>query len=106
MHGKAKPVTGRPLGEVAQAIIRAARKHCTDDQCPTLSELAMHAGVGHGAAMQTVKNLTRSGHLSPVRSRKVAGRNRPAMEYAPRVEEPMAGAGSVVLAACLSRWMA
>ena len=78
----------RPPGEISAAILSAAEvlAHEVDgvQRGATLKELAARACVGTSAAMQTVKNLRRRGKLAPVHARKVAYRNRPVVEYAPR----------------------
>lgn len=85
---------GRPFGDVRQALVAAAHELYTPDRGPTLAELAAHAGVGRGAAMHTVKNLTRCGALKVARTRKVPYRNRPVGEYAPaQLPPPDAAAG-------------
>lgn len=77
----------RPSGEISTAILTAAthlvREEAGQRRGPTLQELAQHACVGYEAALNTVKNLTRSGKLEPVAQRKVDYRNRPVAEYAP-----------------------
>ena len=108
MHGRYKTVSGRPLGDVSQALVRAARVHCTADRCPTLSELAAHSGVSYEVARNAVPKLKDRGHLVHVRDRKVEGRNRPAMEYAPAVlveAEVVETAPWVDLNKCLSGWV-
>lgn len=78
----------RPRGEVSSAILSTAQKLAYVDEegrrrGPTLQELAQRACVGGAAALNTVKNLTRSGALVPVHSRRVPYRSRPVAEYAP-----------------------
>lgn len=73
----------RPAGEIHQALLSAALELQTPERAATAAELAAHAQVGNEAAYQTIKNLTRRGHLHKVRERVVAYRNRPVAEYAP-----------------------
>jgi hypothetical protein len=77
----------RPAGEVRVALQSAAQELVTVDggqeRGPTLQELAARAKVGAQAAMTTVKNMTRSGALRIVNTRKVPNRNRPVAEYGP-----------------------
>ena len=73
----------RPLGDVSQAVLSAARELATPARAPTLVELQHRACVSACAARATVQNLKRSGHLHIVRERKVDYRNRRVAEYAP-----------------------
>lgn len=72
----------RPVGDVSKALLAAAEELTTDDQAPTLRELAAQAQVGYAAALDAVKNLTRAKHLHIPRRRKVDYRNCPVAEYA------------------------
>jgi len=73
----------RPMGEVSQALLAAARELYTPEKAATLSELAAKAGVSGQAARMTVASLARRGKLLIVREREVDTRNRPVAEYAP-----------------------
>jgi DNA-binding transcriptional regulator YhcF (GntR family) len=73
----------RPAGEITRALLDAARELRTQDQAPTLAELAAHAQVGYQAANNTVKNLKRRGRLRIVRTRRVGYVNKPVSEYEP-----------------------
>jgi hypothetical protein len=98
----------RPPGEISVAILSAAERLAreVDGQRhgPTLQELARAAQVATRDAMNTVKNLTRSGKLEPVAERRVAYRNRPVAEYAPRQRQPEKDEGYVDVAAVFSVW--
>lgn len=72
---------GRPVGDVRKALLDAAIALATQEQAPTLQELAQRACVGIKAARVTVSNLKRCGALAIVRERRVAYRNRRVAEY-------------------------
>lgn len=77
---------GRPegaIGEVRQVLLAAAAALVQPHRAPTLLDLAAHAQVGRVAAMNTVKNMVRSGDLVIVRRRWVAHSAKPVAEYAP-----------------------
>jgi len=73
----------RPAGEIRQALLNAALELVTPERAPTVAELAAHSQVGFDAALHTVRNMRRAGHLAIVRERRVDYRNRPVCEYAP-----------------------
>lgn len=77
----------RPAGEISTAILTAAadlaREESGQRRGPTVRELLQHACVGYEAGLNTVKNLTRAGKLTPIAERRVDYRNRPVAEYAP-----------------------
>ena len=84
----------RPPGEVAQALLRAARQLAGADHKPTQVALADYANVGRTAARYAVANMRRAGVLDIVGERRVEYRNRPVAEYAPaRADAPAAHAG-------------
>jgi len=94
----------RPAGEVARAILAAARQFGSG---ATLSELAEAASVGKSAARYTVPNLCRKGGLQIVGEKQVEGRNRPVALYAPGEPEEIesrAGHGWVDLSRCVDGW--
>ena len=97
---------GRPTGEVRQALLDAARTHVQPNRAPTLQELAATAQVGRVAAMNTVKNMVRSGDLQIVRRRWVAHSAKPVAEYAPAdaPKECRQGHGWVDLGRCVAGW--
>lgn len=99
--------TGRPAGEVRQALLQACEQLHTPDRSPTLRELAQAAKVSLRAATDTVKNLKRAGLLHKARDRRVEYRNRPVAEYMPSAA--WAGGaghavGSAALASVLQTW--
>ncbi len=76
----------RPVGtygEVRQALLQSAKALYQQHQAPTLKELSAHAQVGRASAMNTVKNMTRSGDLVIVGRRRVDHCAKPVAEYAP-----------------------
>lgn len=79
----------RPVGEISAAILTSATQLAREEggqrRGPTLQELAHHACVGISVARRTVDNMRRAGKLEPVAERKVEYRNRPVMEYAPKL---------------------
>ncbi len=93
----------RPAGEVREALLGAVRALVTPDKGPTLAELSQQANVSRGAALNTVKNLVRSGELTIPRTRKVLYRNRPVAEYEP-AKPPGANSSIVDLATLLAAW--
>ncbi len=74
-------IGGRPHGDVRQALLRAVAELATQDQGPTLREMAERACVGLVAARHTVSNLRRYKVLVIARERRVGYRNRPVAEY-------------------------
>lgn len=97
---------GRPPGEIRQALMQAARTHVQPHRAPTLMELASVAQVGRVAAMNTVKNMVRSGELEIVRRRWVAHSAKPVAEYAPAdaPDDCRHGHGWVDLGRCVAGW--
>lgn len=73
----------RPRGDVALALLGAAREMATGSQAPTLVELAAQSQVGYDAARRGVDNLRRAGCLEIARTRVVEYRTRPVAEYVP-----------------------
>lgn len=73
---------GRPHGDVRQALMKAVAELATQDQGPTLREMAERSKVGLKAARDTVANLRRHKALVIARERRVSYRNRPVAEYA------------------------
>jgi hypothetical protein len=101
-----RPVIGRPVGEIRQALMQSARTQVRPHQGPTLLELASGAQVGRVAAMNTVKNMVRAGELTIVRRRWVAHSAKPVAEYAP-ADAPVdcrQGHGWVDLGRCVAGW--
>jgi hypothetical protein len=70
------------------ALLQSARELVQPLRAPILQELAANAQVGRVAAMNTVKNMVRSGDLVIVRRRWVAHSARPVAEYAPADAHP------------------
>ena len=112
---RAPTTTGRPAGEVRQALMRAAcelvptirARSSGAHQGATLQELAEHAGVGYDAARNTVSNMRQAGALTIVSHRKVEHRNRPVAEYLPTEEVPEGGrsaGGFMVLDYVVNGW--
>lgn len=103
--GSQSPI-GRPVGEVRQALLQAARSQVQPHRAPTLQELASGAQVGRVAAMNTVKNMVRSGELQIVRRRWVAHSAKPVAEYAPAdaSDDCRHGHGWVDLGRCVAGW--
>jgi len=81
-HPEPNTLGGRPHGDVRQALLKAVAELATQDQGPTLREMAQRACVGLDAARRTVSNLKRCRALVIARERRVAYRNRPVAEYA------------------------
>ena len=73
----------RPAGEVREAVLKAVAELTTEDQAPTVRELAEKSKVGYTATLETVRNLNRANLIHIPRRRKVAYRNCPVAEYAP-----------------------
>ena len=98
---------GRPLSEVARALLTTANRLSAAGRGVTLAEMAAGACVGQQAARNLVPKLKRRGHLQIVGLRRVDYRNRPVAEYAPAVVEAEgvspAPAG-VDLGRCLHAW--
>ena len=100
---------GRPagtVGEVRQALLSAAQALVQPHRAPTLQDLAAQAQVGRVAAMNTVKNMVRSGDLVIVRRRWVAHSAKPVAEYAPADAQADCrhGHGWVDLGRCVAGW--
>jgi len=103
----------RPVGEISAALLQAAQQLVTPERAPTLRELAHHAQVGEAAALNTVKNLTRSGKLrrarderGAIRTRRVDHCNKPVAEYEPVLLDidHRAGEGWVDLGRIVGGW--
>ena len=108
----------RPAGEVHLAILQAAhdirREYAASGRGATLSEMVQRSCVGLQVARNLVPKLKSRGRLEIVGTRRVAGRNRPVAEYAPRtlsVEDvggapdgTQSGPGWVDLGNCLQSW--
>lgn len=94
------------VGEVRQSLLEAARVLTVPHHAPTLTELSAHAQIGRVAAMNTVKNMTRSGDLVIVRRRWVAHCAKPVAEYAPAdaPDDCRHGHGWVDLGRCIGGW--
>lgn len=94
------------VGEVRQCLLLAAVELVQPNRAPILQELAGHAQVGRVAAMNTVKNMVRSGDLVIVRRRWVAHSAKPVAEYAPASASDNCrhGHGWVDLGRCMSGW--
>lgn len=90
----------RPAGEIRTLLLETVRELSLPERSPTLAELSARTQVGEQAARHTLSNLTRSGQLRIVRTRRVAYRNRPVAEYAPA--EVAEGKGYVDLAQVLT----
>lgn len=100
---------GRPagsVGEIRQALAKAAAELVAPHKAPTLQELAAGAQVGRVAAMNTVKNMVRDGDLVIVRRRWVAHSAKPVAEYAPATaaDDCRHGHGWVDLGRCVAGW--
>ena len=98
---------GRPLSEVARALLTTANRLSAAGRAVTLAEMAAGACVGQQAARTTVSNLKRHGHLKIVGLRRVSYRNRPVAEYALATVEAMTLAlapAGVDLERCLHAW--
>lgn len=97
---------GRPLSEVARALLSTANRLSATGRAVTLAEMAAGACVGQQAARDTVANLKRHGHLKIVGLRRVAYRNRPVAEYAPAMVEAegVSAPAGADLGRCLSAW--
>lgn len=76
--------------EVRRALLKAAADLHTPERSATLKEMAERACVGAQCARWVVVNMRREGHLTKVRERCVAYRNRPVVEYAPTELLPVA----------------
>lgn len=72
---------GRPRGEVRLAIAIAARDLTVEQGGANYRELATRACVGFAVARDTAHNMARSGEMSVVRYRKIAGTSRTAAWY-------------------------
>jgi hypothetical protein len=98
---------GRPLSDVARALLTTANRLSAAGRAVTLAEMAAGACVGQTAARQTVANLKRHGHLRIVGLRRVSYRNRPVAEYAPatrQAEGVCPAPAGVDLGRCLMAW--
>lgn len=97
---------GRPLSDVARALLSTANRLSAAGRAVTLAEMAAGACVGHQAARKSVSNLKRYGHLKIVGLRRVDYRNRPVAEYAPATVEAegVNAPAGVDLGRCLSAW--
>lgn len=97
---------GRPLSDVARALLTTAVKLSAAGRRVTLAEMASAACVGQQAARHTVANLKRRGHLKIVGERREAHRNRPVAEYMATPEAPEADActGAAELGRVMSAW--
>lgn len=101
------PSTGRPAGEVRQALLQACMQLQTPGRAPTVRELADAACVGLDLARRTLDNMCRAKQVVIARHRRVAYRNRPVAEYAPNTSW-LGGSGhtsgSCALANILQIW--
>lgn len=97
----------RPAGEAHLALLQAAHalrlERAAQGQGPTLAELAARACVGYAVARTLVPKLRERGHLQVVGERKVPGRNRPALEYAP-TDTTQLDPAWVSLGRCMTGW--
>ena len=93
-------------GDVRQALLQAASTLVQPDCAPTLRDLSAKANVGRQAAMNTVKNMVRSGELVIVRRRRVPHCAKPVAEYAPPAanDDIQQGYGWVDLGRCIGGW--
>lgn len=91
--------------EVRRALLRAAAELHTPERSATLKEMAERACVGAQCARWVVVNMRREGHLTKVRERCVAYRNRPVVEYAPTELLPAAVA-PLALQGVMRAWAA
>ncbi len=73
----------RPADEVTRVLLFAVCALHGAGRSATLSELAGATGVAVHMVRSRVRDLRRHGHLTIVRQRRVAWRNRPVAEYAP-----------------------
>lgn len=101
----------RPAGEIAQALLSAARemaRECdstTGQRGATMAELAVRAQVSRSVATDRVKKLRERGHLRKVGERRVGYRNRPVAVYAPAAaDDDVPAADAAPLVACVSGW--
>lgn len=95
----------RPAGEIRQALLQACSDLATQDQAPTLREIAARAQVGLAAAEATMKNMRRAGVVRQVRERRVSYRNRPVAEYVPAAWLPPQDCPAQGLARVLTQWV-
>ena len=99
----------RPAADVHLALLQAAHaikaEYAASGKGATLAELAHRACVGYKVARVMVPSLKRRGKLAIVGERKVAGRNRPAAEYAPaKFSDLFEASGKAVLDQCIAGW--
>lgn len=98
-----RKLTGRPRGEVRQAIGAAARAYTAEGRLATVRELAERAGVGLAAARQCVSNMLRDGELAAAGTKAVPGVNRPVLLLVPAAAVATEPAGRD-LARLLAGW--
>jgi hypothetical protein len=97
----------RPKGEVHLAVLEAVKAIATPERGASLRELAAYARVGLVTARYTAANLTRSGALVIIRTRRVTYRNRPIAEYSLPLDTAIDDAPmGAALGAALSVWHA
>lgn len=98
----------RPAGEVRLALIQAAadiaRELGQPNRGATLAEMAARAQVGRECARNLVPKIKQSGQLQAVAERRVPGRNRPVLEYAPAEQGAVVHQGWADLGCALSAW--
>jgi DNA-binding transcriptional regulator YhcF (GntR family) len=91
------------LGDLSLVLLGAVEELRTEVRAPTLRDLALHTQVGFVPAAQTMKNLTRRGHVRIVRRRSVGYVNKPVAEY--DLPEPDTAGAGVDLGQVVSAWM-
>ena len=71
----------RPAGDISKALLQAIQRLVTEEQAPTVRELAAVTGIGLDAVMVCVDNLRRAEHVVVVRTRRVQHCKKPVAEY-------------------------
>jgi hypothetical protein len=94
---------GRPLGEVARAILDQLGALDQEQPPLTLREIAYRGQIGIKATRETISSLKRAGKGQIVGYRRVHYRNRPVAEY--RLPNPLeVPEGPVSLSQALACW--
>lgn len=77
-------MSGRPRGEIRQALLQAAERIAGDQGEVTWREAAAASQVGWAAAKQTFKDMARAGELVAVGEKRVPGICRPMRTFRPQ----------------------